>query len=269
LLGLANYICCMIKFLRLPVAVLLVLVLVSWGYEGHHAVGFIAERHLSEHAAKEVKKILGSDDMASVSTFADEIRSQQQYKSLGPLHYFNLPGGLTYDQFTERVKNSRDANIYTAIVSAIRDLQNPSSGIAQKNFSLKMLIHFVGDAHQPMHVSHPEDAGGGKTSVVFLKDPTNLHGLWDEGLLDHQKMGYKEFAVKYDDATPGQIKKWQSDSIVTWLWESYQIAEILYKEAEENPNFDEEYYKSHISVVKNRIEKAGIRLAGLLNEIYK
>ena len=48
-----------------------------------------------------------------------------------------------------------------------------------------------------------------------------------------------------------------------WLWESYQISEILYKEAEKDPNFDETYYQAHIAVLHKRVEKAGIRLAGV------
>ena len=53
-----------------------------------------------------------------------------------------------------------------------------------------------------------------------------------------------------------------------WLWESYQISTILYQEAAENPNFDEEYYKTHLPVLQSRIEKGGIRLAGVLNSIF-
>lgn len=265
----ADYICGMSKYFRFCAASVLMIVLVSWGYEGHHAVGIIAERHLTPKAAQAVKQLLGADDIADVSVFADEIRNQAQYKETGPFHYFDLPGGLTYDEFESSVKNSHSTNVYTGILAAVRDLQNPAKTKFQKTFALKMLIHFVGDAHQPMHIGHVDDRGGNKIGVKFFSQSTDLHSLWDEGMILHQNMPYKEFAIKYDDATPEQIKKWQSDSVIIWLWESYQIAGIFYQEAADDPNFGEDYYKLHLPILKSRIEKAGIRLAGLLNDIYK
>jgi hypothetical protein len=54
---------------------------------------------------------------------------------------------------------------------------------------------------------------------------------------------------------------------MVWLWESYQISSILYKEAAQDPNFTEEYYRQHLPVLEKRIEKGGIRLAGVINSI--
>jgi len=245
------------------------LTFISWGYDGHYAVGAIAANHLSPNAQVAVKNLLGHKSMADVASYADELRANPAFKETGPLHYLNIEPGLNFDQFTNFIKTDQKTNIYQGIGSAIRDLQDPKAGKSKKEFALEFLIHLVGDAHQPMHVSREEDKGGGTIGVKFLNDNTNLHGLWDFGLLDHQHISYKNLAAKYDDATPQQIEKWQSDNVITWLWESYQISAILYKEAAENPNFDETYFNEHIPIVKNSIEKAGIRLAGFLNSIYK
>jgi hypothetical protein len=177
--------------------------------------------------------------------------------------------GYSYDEFSAFVKNEKTGNIYNGIIGCINQLKDPNIGKAEKEFALKLLIQFVGDCHQPMHVSRAEDKGGGSINVMFLGGATSLHGLWDSGLILHQKINYKNLAAKYDDATPEQIKKWQSDSIMIWLWESYQIANILYQEAAADPNFDEKYYQDHLPILKGRIEKAGIRLAGVLNQIYE
>ena len=72
-------------------------------------------------------------------------------------------------------------------------------------------------------------------------------------------------AETYDTATPLEIEKWQSDDLMVWLWESYRISTILYQEAADNPKFGEEYYRAHLPVLQKRIEKAGIRLSGILN----
>jgi len=257
------------RYTLLAFGLILSFVLVSWGYEGHYAVAAIAENHLTPNAKAAVKNLLGRKTMADVSSFADDLRSDPAYASTKDLHYLNIPLGNSYEQFSVLVKNSRNENIYTGIAGCINELKDPNSSKSKKEFALELLIHFVGDAHQPMHVSRAEDKGGNATSVTFLGGGTNLHSLWDSGLLDHQKINYKDLAAKYDAATPEQIKKWQSDNIMVWLWESYQITTILYKEAEDNPNFDEKYYQDHLPILKNRIEKAGIRLAGILNDIYK
>jgi len=244
-------------------------ILISWGYDGHYAVAKIAENHLTPNAQLAVKSLLGHKSMADVSSYADELRSDPAYKSTAALHFLNIPLGYNFDQFSAAVKNSRQENIYTGLVGCINELKDAKNSKSKKELALELLIHFAGDSHQPMHISRAEDKGGNSTSVTFLGSGTNLHGLWDSGLLDHQKINYKDLAAAYDDATPEQIKKWQSDNIMVWLWESYQITTILYQEANENPNFDEKYYHDHIPIVKNRIEKAGIRLAGILNDIYK
>lgn len=257
------------KRLHIFLAAALTLSLISWGYDGHHAIAKIAENHLTPNAALAIKNLLGRETMADVSSYADEIRSNPAFKSTGVFHYIDIPLGYNFDQFSTIVKAGQSKNIYGAIISAISDLKNQSKGRSQKIFALEFLIHLVGDSHQPMHVSRAEDRGGNKINVVFLGRTTDLHGLWDDGLLEHQQLSYKEIAAKYDDATSDQIKKWQSDDVMVWLWESYQISTILYQEAADDPKFDEKYYQEHIPIVKNRIEKAGIRLAGILNAVYK
>jgi len=257
------------KPLCLFVGLVLSFILVSWGYDGHYAVGAIANNHLSPNAQAAVKNLLGHKSMADVASYADELRSDPGYKSTGEFHFVNIPLGLNYEQFSAYVKSDSRENIYKGIIGFMHQLQDPKTNKSTKEFALEFLIHLVGDAHQPMHISRVEDKGGNSTSVTFLNGGTNLHSLWDSGLLFHQHINYKDLAAKYDTATPEQIQQWQSDNVMIWLWESYQITTILYKEAADNPNFDETYYQEHIPIVKNRIEKAGIRLAGLLNDIYK
>jgi hypothetical protein len=82
-------------------------------------------------------------------------------------------------------------------------------------------------------------------------------------------VSYIEIAKKYDNATPAQIQQWQNDSAIQWLWESYQISSQLYADVDKSKNIDEIYYKHYIAVIHQRIEQAGIRLAGVLNKVFK
>ncbi|MES1249231.1 MAG: S1/P1 nuclease, partial [Chitinophaga rupis] len=71
--------------------------------------------------------------------------------------------------------------------------------------------------------------------------------------------------------TPQQIKQWQSDPLMKWIWESYEISSKLYAEVDamKSRSIDDAYYKAHIAIIGTRIQQAGIRLAGVLNELFK
>ncbi len=158
-------------------------------------------------------------------------------------------------------------NGYKALLNFEHELGDPSKSRAQKANALKFIVHIIGDLHQPMHVSHAEDKGGNTIPIIHNGYNENLHSLWDEGIIDHQGFSYKKMATEYDNATPAEIEKWQKDTVMVWLWESYQISSILYEEAAQDPNFTEEYYRQHLPILEKRIEKGGIRLAGVINSI--
>lgn len=259
------------KKLFATAALLLVSVMfISWGDKGHSAIGQIAQNHLSPKAQEAVKKLLGRDNLADVANYADEIKGNPAMRYTAPWHFVDLPSGYTFEQFAQAIKAmpTQQGNVYSLILNCERDLTDASKSRTQKAYALKLLVHFVGDCHQPLHIGHPEDRGGNNIDIKFLNESGNLHGLWDYMLIDHEKLNYKQMAEKYDTATPVQIKQWQADPVIKWLYESYLIAGELYKESAENPDFKEDYYTDHIGLVHQRILKAGIRLAGVLNSIY-
>ncbi|MDB5144531.1 MAG: hypothetical protein JWQ66_3244 [Mucilaginibacter sp.] len=245
-----------------------VLFLISWGFKGHQAVATIAENHLTPQAKAAVKDLLGTQSLSDVATCADEVRNDAAFKSTAGWHFVDLPLGLTFEEFSKEVKAQGGDNVYGAMQKARIVLTHPKSTKEQKTEALKFLVHFVGDAHQPMHVSRKEDKGGNTIQVRFDNQGTNLHSLWDSKLIDHQGLSVTEMSKQYDRATPAEIKQWQADQPMQWLWESYQITTTLYAEVEKNNKLEEDYYKSHIGIIEQRIDQGGIRLAGILNDIY-
>ena len=177
--------------------------------------------------------------MSEVSTWADESRNQ----TTAPWHFLNLPLGLSHEQFVETVSKPGPENVYTANLKVEASLRDKLLNADQKNNALKYLIHLVGDAHQPMHISKNEDKGGNTIQLRFDEKGTNLHSLWDSGLIDHEGLSDPELARQYDVATPAQIKQWQADSPMEWIWESYQISSRLYQEIKPGQNIEELYYK--------------------------
>jgi hypothetical protein len=202
--------------------------------------------------------------MTDLSTWADEHKNPTTSK----WHFLNLPLGLNHNQFIEEVKSPGKTNIYGAIIMEEAILSDKKSSSEQKNSALKYLIHLVGDAHQPMHVSRAEDKGGNTIQVRFDNAGTNLHSLWDSKLIDHEGLSEDEIAKKYDWANESQIKKWQSGTPMDWLWESYQISSELYADIKPGQKLDDAYYKKYIATVHLRIDQAGIRLAGELNRLF-
>jgi len=239
------------------------IVLISWGFKGHRAIASIAQRHLTSNTAYVVSAYLRGESMSDVATWADENRNS----ATAPWHFLNLPPGLTHEQFIKTISES-DNNVYTAFLKAEANLKDKSLSADQKNEALKYLIHLVGDAHQPMHISRKEDKGGNTIQVQFDGKGTNLHALWDSKLIDHEGLSEAEIARNYDVATPAQIKQWQADSPMEWIWESYQISNELYEQVKTGQNIDEAYYQKYIQVVRKRIDQAGIRLAGELNRLF-
>jgi hypothetical protein len=244
-------------------------ILISWGVVGHRAIGQLASNHLTKKAKAAVKDLLGSETLAMVSTYPDEIRGYKQYAYTSPWHYVNLPEGLNFEEFSKQLKAMDKPNIYKAILNCVSDLKSDTKTKEEKEFALKFLVHLVGDIHQPMHTGHSEDSGGNGIKVKLMRKESNLHGLWDSGLIDYAGLSYKELAASCDVLPKNEIKNWQTDDVAKWAFESYQITSQLYAEAAANPEFDYDYYPKHAEILNKRLSQAGIRLSYLINEIYK
>ncbi|MFD2286638.1 hypothetical protein GJU39_19605 [Pedobacter petrophilus] len=240
----------------------------SWGFFGHKTVATIAENHLTEEAKTAVKTLLGNESLADVASWADEVRNQPEYKNTAGWHFVNLPLGLSRRQFRDAIQAVKNENLLTALALNESIIKDSGATKNQKIIALKFIVHLVGDAHQPMHVSRAEDKGGNTIQVQFDGKGTNLHSLWDSRLLDHQGLSITQLVEK-DDVRKSKIRKWQKATPTDWLFESYKISSKLYEEVEQNNKLDEAYYQSHIGIVNKRIEMGGIRLAGVLNELFK
>jgi hypothetical protein len=136
--------------------------LVSWGFKGHRVIATIAQKHLTSNTAYVVSAYLRGESMADVATWADENKNT----ATAPWHFINLPLGLNHAQFVQAVQQG-DNNTYTAILKTEATLKDQTLSSEQKNEALKYLVHLIGDAHQPMHISRKEDKGGNTIQVRF------------------------------------------------------------------------------------------------------
>ncbi len=237
---------------------------IYWGQIGHRTIGHIADGKLSKKARKQVKRVLGSETLAEVSTWMDEIRSDNAYRYANTWHYCTIPDGMTY----ETAPKQKGGDVIWAIEKIIKELKSGKLSAEQEAINLKFLVHLVGDIHQPLHVGNGTDRGGNDVKVKWFGTDTNLHSVWDSRMIDGKQFSYTELADWVNHPTKTQVKEWQSASVRDWAMESMSYRDQVYK-APESGRLSYRYSYDNFDLVKQRILQAGVRLAGVINEIYK
>ena len=237
----------------------------NWGPTGHRTLAKIAEKHLKKSVNKKIKKMLDGQSLAFVSTYADEIKSDKKYKKFSAWHYVNFPLGSKY----ENSKKSSHGDLAIGIETCINTIKNEQSTKNEKAFYLKMLIHLIGDLHQPLHVGRAEDKGGNTIQVQWHGKGTNLHHVWDEDMINKWDMSYRELADNAKYLSKSEIKQIQSGTVVDWINETQKLAIKVYASAKNGDKLSYKYSYDHLGLVQSQLQKGGLRLAKILNELFK
>lgn len=236
----------------------------DWGRNGHRATGEIAEAHLTAKAKRAINKLLNGKSLALISTYADEIKSDTSYRKFGPWHYVNFPFDKTYQTHPK----SEKGDIIMAINNCISVLKLKTSTKAEKIFHLKMLVHLMGDLHQPLHIGLSEDRGGNDFQVQWFDEGTNLHAVWDTKLIDSYKMSYTELAANRAQLTQARLDFIRSGTVIDWMNESRELCKNVYSTAKVGDELSYRYMYAYMDIVRSQLQKGGIRLAAVLNDIF-
>lgn len=242
----------------------------AWGQLGHRVVAQIADAYLTPKARIEVQKILGNESMAMAANWGDFIKSDPSYRYLSSWHYVDLKQGMTFEQASLYLKTDTVPNAYNKLIFMIKELKNKALPQDKKLLYLRMVIHIVGDIHQPFHAGRADDQGGNKIQLMWGNEQTNLHSIWDTKLIETQQYSYTEYAHNLAHTTAAQRAAWQKTNLLQWIYESNQIAESVYNEVKE-PNQKINTYNyifQHIHTAEQQMLKGGVRLAGILNNIF-
>lgn len=242
-----------------------------WGQLGHRIVAQIADSHLSKKAKSRIAKILGHESIAMVSNWPDFIKSDTAFKYLDTWHYINFEKGLSYDQLKEVLKKDTAGvhDAYSAICFLSGELRKKDLPLEKQQMYLKLLVHIVGDVHQPLHVSPEGSTGGNAIKVQWFGQNSNLHRVWDSDLIDMQQLSYTEYADFLNHTTKAERKQLQQEPVSKWLYDSYVMAEALHQEINENnTRLGYRYNYDHIQDLNRQLLVGGIHLAGLLNDIF-
>lgn len=258
-----------------------------WGADGHHIVAGIAQSLLIPGANTRVNTILGGATMASVASWADEVRSQRPWSA--PLHFIDTPDwACTYVPTRDCVKDECVAGAITNYTARVVN----ETGVLQQE-ALKFLIHFVGDIHQPLHVGFTSDRGGNSLHGTFFSASTNLHSVWDTAIISHRIStggftnvdGYMNALItrirsgNWSSLVPSWntcqtsaphnacANDWAKESIVDACKYSYVTADgttrITSPFSLAAPYFDRTF-----PVIELQLAKAGARLAHVINSLF-
>ena len=238
---------------------------IDCGKTGHRVVSKLAQQYLTTKAQKEIDILLDGASLVSISTYGDEIKSNPKYKALRPWHYINLP----LDESYANAKKNPKGDVVMAIKKCIAKVKDQNEPKNERAFYLKLLVHFIGDLHQPMHVGRKEDRGGNSIRLQWFGKTSNLHSLWDSHLIDSHGMNATQLLGDLEELSPKLIKEIQNQSLEQWVNESQALAKIIYENTPSNSKLGEEYQSRYLPLLKIQLQRGGLRLAAQLNEIFK
>ncbi|MDP9046715.1 MAG: S1/P1 nuclease [Bacteroidota bacterium] len=240
----------------------------AWGTQGHRICGQIAGTYLTPKARMALAQILGNESLALAGNWADFVRSDPDYNYLSSWHYVDFDKAYTYPEMVDYLNHDKNVDAYTKLQFLIGELKKKNISKENRLLYVHMLIHLVEDVHQPMHAAHADDKGGNDFKLNWFSNPTNLHSVWDTQLIDFQQLSYTEYAAEINHTTAARRAAWQAAPISKWIFESNQITEKLYTEIKPGDTLNYKYNFSHIDTVNQRLLQAGVRLAGILNQLF-
>jgi nuclease S1 len=258
----------------------------AWGDMGHRIICEIAYQELDRPARDEVKRLMRHD--SQFATFSEACIWPDHPRQRAAEHFLNVPRTAT--AFVDDRCPQAPQCLFTAIRQDMQVLSSSDSP-PRRLEALKFLGHWVGDIHQPLHVSYADDKGGNDIDAEGVCSEDTLHVVWDICLVE-DGLGRDVSAIVEQlrsELTDADRAQWTQSTMVDWANESYAVArtaevhyciqkadacwytpdEEAYHETEPRRMFtvDQEYMESELPAVKLRLQKAGVRLGHLLNDL--
>ena len=231
----------------------------GWGIEGHHMIAEIAYLLLSEPAKQKLKQYLSGSSIQNASTWMDEQKRNPAYQYLSDTHFINIVKGKL---FSAPISKN---NIYTQLTEVMSELENISSLSPEKaKYDLEILIHLMGDLHQPLHVSFGEDKGGNTVNTIVGNKKMNLHFAYDIGIIELKDISTGSIIPQFAKLTADQKLGIEKGNLGDWINETR--SQLLFVYGFENGTLNQDYLNKAQPIIENQILKAGIRLSYLLEK---
>jgi hypothetical protein len=270
----------------------------AWGDEGHEIVALIADHYLDPTVRQKVRAMLAADtdnltahDIASEATWADKYRdsdrqtTKERYNRTHNWHYVDIEltnpdigsacfGAPQLANGTPASNGAADDCVTDKIKEFAAELRAPDTTPEERLIALKFLLHFVGDTHQPLHAADDNDAGGnGKRVSAEGFRANKLHHFWDTEFVaqvnpDPQQAADQLIAAigeaPAEAHAPGDPIAWAQESFA--LARDHAYGKLPAPNERGSYRLDAGYISDATDVVKTQLSKAGVRLAGELNQ---
>lgn len=239
----------------------------SWGQKGHRVIAKIAYDNLNCKAKKAVDKTLGKGGIVYWANWPDEIKSDTIYPTSYDWHFQDFDRGLSDSIVADALIHypAEGGNMFRALDSLVTVLK-AGKGDAH---TLRFVVHLSGDRYCPMHMAHMDDKGGNTVKIKWFGENTRLHTVWDTKLIESQGYSYTEYAEKLE-LEYGLAKKYiNAQTDATLMLDTYHLTSDIYDyQTTWDGNTYHYIYRWHTEM-EQQLFIAGIRLAQLLNEIYR
>lgn len=254
------------RLLTLAAALFTVLQAFAWGQKGHDITAYIAEQHLTPRAAKAVDRVLGGHSPVYCANWLDNASHTPEYAHTKTWHYLNIDPG----QELATMERQPAGDVLRAVEELTEELKRGGLTPEDEAVKLKMLIHLAGDMHCPMHTGRSTDLGGNRVAVLFFNRTTNLHSAWDSDILEAaHRWSYTEWQRQIDRTSRKEAAGIAAGTPSEWLAETSEICSGIYDRTPEGTVISYDYVAESAPVIERQLLRGGLRLARLLNEIYK
>lgn len=263
----------------------------SWGQKGHRIIAKIALDNLSRKAKVKGERLVvrpkgcgeglkvNGEGIIYFANWADEIKSDTIYPTSYDWHFQDFDGGMSDSAIIATLTDYPQAggNLFRAMDELVSRLQNKGQREEAESIipdmpeedMLKFIVHLMGDRYCPMHTAHMDDRGGNDVKVQWFGKDTNLHSIWDAELIESQGYSYTEYAEFLEHKYGRQKKAIMAMSREELLLRNYHLTEAIYAYQETWDGNPYHYIYHWRESMEEQLYIAGIRLAKLLNEIYK
>lgn len=253
------------KYIFIVLAALTALQAAAWSQKGHDTVAYIAECHFTPATADSVAYILDGKSPVYWANWLDNASHTPPYAYTKTWHYKNIDEGVAY----EDAPLNPNGDVVKAIREQIAILADSVSTKGQKELAMKILIHCVGDMHQPMHMGHLSDLGGNRTKVRYFDRDTNLHSIWDGSLMNSgHAWTYTEWQHQLDRLPAEQEAAETAGNVDDWARQTYDIATRVYDYFPQGAKVSYNEIAAWTPTIEQQLLRGGLRLARILNAIF-
>lgn len=253
------------RFFIAPIMCLTALMALAWGQKGHDTTAFIAEQHLTPKAKAAVDSILGGRSMVYWANWLDNASHTPEYAYSKTWHYKNIDEGVRY----EEAQANPAGDVVTAVKAQMETLSNPTVKLSDAELAMKILVHLVGDMHQPMHMGHATDLGGNRVKIRFFGRDANLHSVWDTNIVESgHKWSYSEWQQQLDRVSQEEVESIVSGTVDDWAKETMNLATLIYNNSHPSDNLSYDEVAKWTPYIETQFLRGGLRLAHVLNGLF-